>query len=139
MAQTATESIKYTPKAILPTPTVMLIQQVINTSRENQKRVGQLQNSLSQISYQFLPRKTSIQARDQSSTIKLIHSTLAQSFIVLYTFYIHFESVRKVCCKPIENNIVVVCCEPKENNIVRALEVLSRESTSLYWPCWIEP
>ena len=26
MAQTATESIKYTPTAILPTPTVMLIQ-----------------------------------------------------------------------------------------------------------------
>ena len=77
MAQTATESIKYTPTAILPTPTVMLIQEAINTSREDQKRVEQLQNSLSQISYQFLPRKTSIQARDQSSTIKLIHSTLA--------------------------------------------------------------
>ena len=77
LVQTATTSIKYTPTAILPTPTVILIQRAINTSREDQKRVGQLQNSLSQISYQFLPRKTSIQARDQSSTIKLIHSTLA--------------------------------------------------------------
>ena len=77
MAQTATESIKYTPTAILPTPTVMLIQKAINTSREDQKRVGQLQNSLSQTSYQHLPRRTSIQARDQSSTIKIIHSTLA--------------------------------------------------------------
>ena len=77
MEQTATESIKYTPTVILPTPTIILIQMTINTSREDQKRVGQLQNSLSQTSYQFLPRKTSIQARDQSSTIKLIHSTLA--------------------------------------------------------------
>ena len=84
LAQTATESIKCTSTVILPTstvilptPTVILIQRAINTSREDQKRVEQLQNSLSQISYQFLPRKTSIQARDQSSTIKLIHSTLA--------------------------------------------------------------
>ena len=47
MAQTVTESIKCTSTAILPTPTVILIQMVINTSREDQKRVGQLQNSLS--------------------------------------------------------------------------------------------
>ena len=77
LAQIATESIKYTTTAILPTTTVILIQRAINTSRQDQKRVGQLQNSLSQISYQFLPRKTLIQARDQSSTIKIIHSTLA--------------------------------------------------------------
>ena len=77
LAQTATESIKCTPTAILPAPTVILIQRAINASIEDPKSGGQLQNSLSQIFYQFLPRKTSIQVRDQSSTIKLIHSTLA--------------------------------------------------------------
>ena len=44
LAQTATESIKYTPTAILPTSTVILIQRAINTSREDQKWVEQLQN-----------------------------------------------------------------------------------------------
>ena len=37
LVQTATTSIKYTPTAILPTPTVILIQRAINTSREDQK------------------------------------------------------------------------------------------------------
>ena len=35
MTQTATKSIKYAPTAILPTPTVILIQRAINTSRED--------------------------------------------------------------------------------------------------------
>ena len=39
LAQTATESIKYIPTAILPIPTVILIQRAINTSREDQKRL----------------------------------------------------------------------------------------------------
>ena len=38
MTQTAAENIKYTIMAILPTPTVILIQRAINTSREDQKR-----------------------------------------------------------------------------------------------------